>query len=259
MIGIVRGLPRFDGRSAFSTWIYRIATNAALDELRRRNRRPRLHAVDDHRQRRRRPDGRAARRRRRRPRGHRRRARATCPTTSAPPSCCATSPTSTTPRSPRSSTSRSAPSSRASPAVAASSPTLSGTATGPPDVQPTIHLTPRLRHHDRRTDDLPDDQRLLASAYLDGELSPQDRARAEADPAVAGRGRALRSVRDRPRRRPATRPGDARRRSPRLAGGGPAQAPPRPTVEARRRARWYAPLAAAARRGAGGRGDRRPA
>jgi RNA polymerase sigma-70 factor (ECF subfamily) len=39
MIAIVRGLPRFDGRSTFSTWIYRVATNAALDELRRRGRR----------------------------------------------------------------------------------------------------------------------------------------------------------------------------------------------------------------------------
>ena len=47
MIGIVRGLPRFDGRSQFSTWAYRIATNAALDELRRRRRRPLLHAVAD--------------------------------------------------------------------------------------------------------------------------------------------------------------------------------------------------------------------
>src|SRR3954454_1472976 len=42
MIGIVRGLPRFDGRAQFSTWAYRIATNAALDELRRRTRRPAL-------------------------------------------------------------------------------------------------------------------------------------------------------------------------------------------------------------------------
>ena len=47
MIGIVRGLARFDGRSAFSTWVYRIATNAALDELRRRRRRPAPHAVAD--------------------------------------------------------------------------------------------------------------------------------------------------------------------------------------------------------------------
>jgi RNA polymerase sigma-70 factor, ECF subfamily len=47
MIAIVRGLPRFDGRAAFSTWIYRIATNAALDELRRRNRRPTPHVGDD--------------------------------------------------------------------------------------------------------------------------------------------------------------------------------------------------------------------
>lgn len=37
---MVRGLPRFDHRSAFSTWAYRVATNACLDELRRRSRRP---------------------------------------------------------------------------------------------------------------------------------------------------------------------------------------------------------------------------
>jgi len=47
MISIVRGLPRFDGRAQFSTWAYRIATNAALDELRRRRRRPALAVVDD--------------------------------------------------------------------------------------------------------------------------------------------------------------------------------------------------------------------
>lgn len=40
LVAIVRGLARFDGRSKFSTWAYRIATNASLDELRRRNRRP---------------------------------------------------------------------------------------------------------------------------------------------------------------------------------------------------------------------------
>lgn len=40
LIAIVRGLPRFDGRSSVGTWVYRIATNAALDELRRRRRRP---------------------------------------------------------------------------------------------------------------------------------------------------------------------------------------------------------------------------
>ncbi|MCU1497610.1 MAG: putative polymerase subfamily sigma factor [Acidimicrobiales bacterium] len=40
LIAIVRGLPRFDGRSRFSTWAYRVATNASLDELRRRGRRP---------------------------------------------------------------------------------------------------------------------------------------------------------------------------------------------------------------------------
>jgi RNA polymerase sigma-70 factor, ECF subfamily len=41
LIAIVRGLPRFDGRAAFTTWAHRVATNACLDELRRRTRRPR--------------------------------------------------------------------------------------------------------------------------------------------------------------------------------------------------------------------------
>lgn len=41
LIAVARGIGRFDGRSAFTTWLYRVATNAALDELRRRGRRPR--------------------------------------------------------------------------------------------------------------------------------------------------------------------------------------------------------------------------
>jgi len=36
----VRSLSRFDGRSSFGTWMYRIATNTCIDELRRRRRRP---------------------------------------------------------------------------------------------------------------------------------------------------------------------------------------------------------------------------
>lgn len=39
-MAIVRGLEKFDGRSSFKTWSYRVATNACLDEIRRRKRRP---------------------------------------------------------------------------------------------------------------------------------------------------------------------------------------------------------------------------
>ena len=40
LIAVARGIERFDGRSQFTTWLYRVATNAALDEARRRSRRP---------------------------------------------------------------------------------------------------------------------------------------------------------------------------------------------------------------------------
>jgi len=46
LISVVRSLSRFDGRSAFGTWAYRIATNASLDELRRRRRRPAVAGPD---------------------------------------------------------------------------------------------------------------------------------------------------------------------------------------------------------------------
>jgi RNA polymerase sigma-70 factor (ECF subfamily) len=39
LMSIVRALPNFDGRSKVSTWMYRIATNAAIDEVRRIRRR----------------------------------------------------------------------------------------------------------------------------------------------------------------------------------------------------------------------------
>ena len=40
LIALARGLRRFDGRAAFTTWAYRVTTNTCLDELRRRRRRP---------------------------------------------------------------------------------------------------------------------------------------------------------------------------------------------------------------------------
>ena len=39
LIAIVKNLDKYDGRAQFTTWSYRIATNAAIDELRRRKRR----------------------------------------------------------------------------------------------------------------------------------------------------------------------------------------------------------------------------
>ena len=40
LMAIVRGLAKFDGRSTFKTWSHRVASNACLDEMRRKNRRP---------------------------------------------------------------------------------------------------------------------------------------------------------------------------------------------------------------------------
>lgn len=40
LLAIARGIARFDGRSQLTTWLYRVATNAALDEARRKQRRP---------------------------------------------------------------------------------------------------------------------------------------------------------------------------------------------------------------------------
>ena len=38
-VKVAKNAAAYDGRAAFSTWLYRIARNTALDELRRRNRR----------------------------------------------------------------------------------------------------------------------------------------------------------------------------------------------------------------------------
>ena len=40
LIAVAKGIHKFDGTSSFTTWLHRVATNAALDELRRRKRRP---------------------------------------------------------------------------------------------------------------------------------------------------------------------------------------------------------------------------
>jgi RNA polymerase sigma-70 factor, ECF subfamily len=45
-IAVARGLPRFDVRSRFSTWSYRIAVNCSIDEMRRRSRWP-LASLED--------------------------------------------------------------------------------------------------------------------------------------------------------------------------------------------------------------------
>lgn len=47
LLAIARSLPKFEGTSSFTTWIHRIAVNAALDEIRRRQRRPQPTEVDD--------------------------------------------------------------------------------------------------------------------------------------------------------------------------------------------------------------------
>lgn len=46
LISIVKNLHRYDGRAKFTTWSYRIATNAAIDELRKHQRR-RAETIDD--------------------------------------------------------------------------------------------------------------------------------------------------------------------------------------------------------------------
>ena len=47
LISIVKNLDRYDGRAQFTTWSYRIATNAAIDELRKRQRRSATSIDDD--------------------------------------------------------------------------------------------------------------------------------------------------------------------------------------------------------------------
>ncbi len=46
-LAALRKLEQFRGDAAFTTWLHRVAVNACYDELRKRRRRPVLHAVPD--------------------------------------------------------------------------------------------------------------------------------------------------------------------------------------------------------------------
>ena len=104
---VARRIDRFDGRAAFTTWLYRVATNACLDELRRHRRQApvpdRSTRHDAAPRRRRRAAGAAAPTRRIwSPTGWRSTTPwPSCRPSSAPRWSCATSGAWTTPRSPR--------------------------------------------------------------------------------------------------------------------------------------------------------------
>ena len=87
-----------------------------------------------------------------------------------------------------------------------------------------------------------DEHLLLASAYVDGELTADERARAEADPVVMSMVEELRGVR---RQLAVASPPDDPRRDAAIVAA-LAAALPIPSIAARRRARWMAPVAAAA-------------
>ena len=198
MIAIVRSLDRFDGRSSFGTWVYRIATNASLDELRRRKRRavPTSDDGDDEHPSTRSPTPTAA--------GASRPSaiawRSTLhsgrsATTSAFPSCCATSPTSTTPRSPRCSTSLSARSRAGSPEVEQRWPRRC-----PQRAPGTNRPIQNVQESTMNDEDLPINAEL-ASAYLDGELDATERARGSRRSRRHGAGRLVHPSARRARRR----------------------------------------------------------
>ena len=156
LISIARGIGRFDRRSRFGTWVYRIAVNASVDELRRR---PGARSSDCPT----RPDPMPGRGRWTvggpgHPEGPPTGPTSTppcaaCPRGTGRPWCFVTSATSSTPRSPTPSSSRSAPSGPASPGAGPSWPPSS----------------PRRRTGHERSGHL---DRLQLSDLLDGGSDP---------------------------------------------------------------------------------------
>ena len=171
MIAVARGIGRFDGRSAFTTWLYRVATNAALDELRRRKARRPTPVVDppaeadsgrlspeDEVGARLDVDAALARR---------------CPRSSGSPWSCATCATSTTPRSPRCSACRRGRCARASPV--AGRPLAEALGNRGPARGASYH---RDETDWRHTDDLaPDERDAGARRRARSRCRPLDRSR----------------------------------------------------------------------------------
>ena len=46
VVNLWQAYPRFDGRSKITTWMYRIALNTAITQLRRSKRQPKLQTLD---------------------------------------------------------------------------------------------------------------------------------------------------------------------------------------------------------------------
>ena len=167
LIAVVRNIGKFDSRSRFGTWAYRIAVNASLDELRRRKRRPRPDDATVEARTERANDRAGATSARRWSIGSRSTPQSPrCHRNFVPRSCSATSPGSTTPRSPKHSKYLLGRYEAALPAAAPPSPTTWGNRDGE-----LKHRRRRLR----RTNGASADDEFL-SALLDGEPARGDAA-----------------------------------------------------------------------------------